>query len=154
GQSGMARPGMPGTAASPPAPGCMAMSGMPAMGGAPPADPHPGHAMPGMAMPPRAATPGQAMQGMPAMPGMRGRAGGQMDPNDVDFDAYPANDRTLDDPEIVLVERNARVRLRIINAASSTNFVIDLGALDGELVAVDGNPVQPVAGKRFGLAMA
>jgi FtsP/CotA-like multicopper oxidase with cupredoxin domain len=54
----------------------------------------------------------------------------------------------------VLVERGARVRLRIINGASGTNFVIDLGALDGRLVAVDGNPVQPVTGKRFALAMA
>jgi FtsP/CotA-like multicopper oxidase with cupredoxin domain len=81
-------------------------------------------------------------------------AHGGMDLNDVDFDAYLANDRTLDDPEIVLVERGARVRLRIINGASGTNFVIDLGALEGRLVAVDGDPVMPIAGRRFGLAMA
>ena len=46
--------------------------------------------------------------------------------NDVEFDAYLANDRTLADPELVQVERNGRVRLRIINGASSTNFHIDL----------------------------
>jgi FtsP/CotA-like multicopper oxidase with cupredoxin domain len=33
-------------------------------------------------------------------------------------------------------------------------FFIDLGAVDGRLVAVDGNPVEPVTGRRFGLAMA
>src|SRR3546814_5538440 len=35
------------------------------------------------------------------------------------------------------------VRLRIINGAASTNFVIDLGALDGDLIAVDGRSVRP-----------
>jgi FtsP/CotA-like multicopper oxidase with cupredoxin domain len=81
-------------------------------------------------------------------------AGGKMDLNDVDFDAYLANARTLDDPEIVRVERGGRVRLRVINGASSTNFHIDLGALNGTAVAVDGNPIQPMQGRRFGLAMA
>ena len=74
--------------------------------------------------------------------------------NDVEFDAYLANDRTLADPEAVQVERGGRVRLRIINGASSTNFAIELGALEGELVAVDGRPVHPVGGRRFGIAMS
>jgi FtsP/CotA-like multicopper oxidase with cupredoxin domain len=74
--------------------------------------------------------------------------------NDVEFDAYLANDRTLADPQAVQVERGARLRLRVINGASSTNFAIDLGALEGELIAVDGRPVQPVAGRRFGIAMS
>ena len=74
--------------------------------------------------------------------------------NDVEFDAYLANDRTLDDPEIVPVERAGRVRLRVINGASSTNFSVDLGALDGTLIAVDGRPVHPVRGSRFGIAMS
>lgn len=74
--------------------------------------------------------------------------------NDVEFDAYLANDRTLADPEVVTVERGGQVRLRIINGASSTNFWIELGALVGELIAVDGRPVHPVMGSRFGLAMS
>ena len=74
--------------------------------------------------------------------------------NDVEFDAYLANDRTLADPQTVQVERGGRVRLRIINGASSTNFLVDLGALDAELIAVDGRPVHPVAGRRFGIAMS
>jgi FtsP/CotA-like multicopper oxidase with cupredoxin domain len=42
----------------------------------------------------------------------------------------------------------------LINAASSTQFWIDLGALSGTVVAVDGRPVRPVRGSRLPLAMA
>jgi FtsP/CotA-like multicopper oxidase with cupredoxin domain len=77
-----------------------------------------------------------------------------MDLNDVSYDAFLANDRTLDDPEVVRVERGQRVRLRIINAASATNFMIDLGPLSGSLTDVDGRPIVPVLGNRFPLAIA
>lgn len=78
---------------------------------------------------------------------------GSMDLNDIAYDAYLANDRTLDDPEVVTVEKGGRVRLRIINGATATGFTIDLGELAGDLIAVDGQPVQAAAGKRFPLAM-
>jgi FtsP/CotA-like multicopper oxidase with cupredoxin domain len=71
---------------------------------------------------------------------------GDMDLNDIDYDAYLANDRTLDDPEVVRVEANGRVRLRIINGAAATAFTIDTGRLPGELIA-------PVAGSAFPIAM-
>jgi FtsP/CotA-like multicopper oxidase with cupredoxin domain len=74
--------------------------------------------------------------------------------NDVEFDAYLANDRTLADPEVVRVEAGGRVRLRIINGAAATNFWLDLGLLLGELIAVDGHPVVPMKGNRFPLAIA
>jgi FtsP/CotA-like multicopper oxidase with cupredoxin domain len=74
--------------------------------------------------------------------------------NDVAFDAYLANDRTLDDPEIVAVDKGGRVRLRIINAAAASNMWIDLGLLSGELIAVDGHAVVPVTGSVFPLAIA
>lgn len=77
-----------------------------------------------------------------------------MDLNDIDFDAYLANDRTLADPELVRVEPGGRVRLRVINGAAATNFWLDLGTLSGELIAVDGDAVAPITGKRFPLAMA
>jgi FtsP/CotA-like multicopper oxidase with cupredoxin domain len=76
------------------------------------------------------------------------------DLNDVDYDAYLANERTLDDPEVIRVERNGEVRLRIINAGASTNFTIDLGNVQGTLVAVDGNPITPLSGTRFPVAIA
>jgi FtsP/CotA-like multicopper oxidase with cupredoxin domain len=59
---------------------------------------------------------------------------------------------TLEDPQIVRVDRGGRVRLRLINGATSTAFHIDLTRLDGT-VAADGNPVKPVTGSIFGMAM-
>jgi FtsP/CotA-like multicopper oxidase with cupredoxin domain len=79
---------------------------------------------------------------------------GKPDANDLNYDAYLANDRTLGDPEVVRVERNGRVRLRVINGSSGTNFFVDLGALNGELIATDGMAVKPVQGSRFPLAIA
>jgi FtsP/CotA-like multicopper oxidase with cupredoxin domain len=90
---------------------------------------------------------------MPAM-AMSGPFGMRMDLNDVHYDAFLANDRTLADPEVVRVERGGRVRLRVINGASSSQFWVDLGDLVGRVVATDGQPVHPVAGSRFPIAMA
>ena len=91
---------------------------------------HAGHAMGGMKM---------------AMPGML---------NDITFDAYLANDRTLADPEVVRVGKATQIRLRIINGSAASNMWIDLGALQGELIAVDGNAVFPLKGSVFPLAIA
>jgi FtsP/CotA-like multicopper oxidase with cupredoxin domain len=88
-----------------------------------------------------------SMGDMSAMDMMSG-----MDLNDVEYDAFLANDRTLDDPEVVRTERNGRVRLRIINGAASTAFWIDLDGHVATIVAVDGNAVAPVSGRRFPLA--
>ncbi|MFM9975914.1 MAG: multicopper oxidase family protein [Beijerinckiaceae bacterium] len=88
--------------------------------------------------------------GMMVMPARDGMA---MDLNDYNFDAYLANDRTLDDPEVVQVDKGGQVLVRVINAAAATVFWIDTGALPGRLVAVDGEPVQPLPGSRFGVAM-
>jgi FtsP/CotA-like multicopper oxidase with cupredoxin domain len=77
-----------------------------------------------------------------------------MDLNDIDYDAFLANDRTLADPEVIRTEPGGRVRLRLINAAASTQFWVDLGALSGTVVAVDGHPVRPVRGTRLPLAIA
>jgi FtsP/CotA-like multicopper oxidase with cupredoxin domain len=93
------------------------------------------------------------MSGMTGMTNS-GSGGMTMDLNDVDYDAFLANDRTLEDPEVVRVEPGGRVRLRIINGASGSNFVLDLGQLTGELIAVDGHLVEPIRGSTFPLAMA
>ncbi|HBT67500.1 multicopper oxidase family protein [Agrobacterium tumefaciens] len=87
------------------------------------------------------------------MPGMDMGTMGAMDLNDIDYDAYLANDRTLDDPEVVQVEKGGRVRLRIINGATATAFTIDTGVVQGTLVAVDGQEVEPVDGKTFPISM-
>jgi FtsP/CotA-like multicopper oxidase with cupredoxin domain len=74
--------------------------------------------------------------------------------NEIRFDAYLANDRTLADPEVVRVGRATQIRLRIINGAAATNMWIDLGSLEGELIAVDGNAIYPLKGSVFPLSIA
>ncbi len=78
----------------------------------------------------------------------------KLDVNDVNYDAFLANRRPVENPEVFRVEPRARVRLRIINSAASTNFTIDLGELRGTLFAVDGRPIMPVHGTRFPIAIA
>lgn len=82
---------------------------------------------------------------MPDMPAML---------NDVTFDAFLANDRTLDDPEIVKAETGGRVRLRIINGTAASNMWIDMGGLEADLIAVDGNDVMPLRDRLFPIAIA
>jgi FtsP/CotA-like multicopper oxidase with cupredoxin domain len=76
------------------------------------------------------------------------------DLNDVRYDAFLANSRTLADPEVVRVEPGGRVRLRIINGSSMSAYHIALGRLKGNLIAVDGIPVQPVRGHNFPITVA
>jgi FtsP/CotA-like multicopper oxidase with cupredoxin domain len=99
---------------------------------------------------------GSSMGGMNmgTMSAMNMGSGVVMDLNDIGFDAFLANDRTFADPEVIRTEQDGRVLLRLINGASSTQFWIDLGALSGTVVAVDGHPVRPVRGTRLPLAMA
>jgi Trp operon repressor len=75
------------------------------------------------------------------------------DVSDVKFDAYLTNHRTLKDPEIVRVRPHETVRLRIINASSSTNYYIDLGRLTGTLFAIDGEQIKPITDSRFQIAI-
>jgi FtsP/CotA-like multicopper oxidase with cupredoxin domain len=95
---------------------------------------------------------------MTSMSGMHGGSGmaggmGSMDLNDIEYDAYLANDRTLSDPEIIKVDKGGRVRLRIINGAASTAFLITTGALEATLVAVDGHVVNPINVTRVPMTM-
>lgn len=92
--------------------------------------------------------------GMGGMGTMSGMSMGGADLNDVKYDAYLANERTLADPQVRRVAAGQMVRLRVINGSSSTNFWLDLGALSGQVVAVDGHNVAPVSGAAFPIAMA
>ena len=83
-----------------------------------------------------------------------GGAAAAPDLNDVKYDAFLANDRTLGDPERVKVEPGGRVLLRLINSSSMSAYHIDLGQLDGELIAVDGFAVAPIRGRSFPIAVA
>ena len=59
--------------------------------------------------------------------------------NDVKYDAYLANDRTLADPEVVKVEKGNAVRVRIINGGTATAFFISTPGLKSRCIAVDGS---------------
>ena len=100
---------------------------------------------------------GMDMSGMKGMDmtsgGMAGMGVMSMDLNDIDYDAYLANDRTLADPEVFGVENGGRVRVRIINGATATAFTLDFGELEGSLVAVDGQDIEPIKGRRFPMTM-
>ncbi|MFG1265331.1 multicopper oxidase family protein [Xanthobacter aminoxidans] len=109
---------------------------------------HSGHGMGGM---------GAMGGGMPASPSAgqmgHGMAGGMMaHANDVDYDAFLANRRTLADPETVQVEKGGRVRLRIINGGTATAFFISVPSLKPRCIAVDGSPCVPVEADAFPLA--
>ena len=83
-----------------------------------------------------------------------GGASAGPDLNDVKYDAFLANDRTLADPEVIRVEPGGSILLRVINSSSMSAYHLDLDALSGELIAVDGFRVHPVAGQRFPIAVA
>jgi FtsP/CotA-like multicopper oxidase with cupredoxin domain len=88
------------------------------------------------------------------MAGMKMGGGAKPDLNDVKYDAFLANDRTLADPEVVKVEPGGSALLRLINSSAMSAYHIDLGALDGELVAADGFAVAPIRGRNFPIAVA
>lgn len=78
----------------------------------------------------------------------------QIDLNDVKYDAFLTNWRTLSDPEIVSIKPGKEVRLRVINGSSSSNFFIQLGNLKGEIIATDGADSQPFAASQFEIGIA
>ncbi|WP_422000531.1 multicopper oxidase family protein [Reyranella sp.] len=95
-----------------------------------------------------------AARGAMKMPDAEKAGKGDRDLNDVTYAAFLANDRTLADPQVFDVDKGAEVRLRLINGAASTNFMIELGSIEGTVLTVDGNPVAPVTVRRFPLAVA
>lgn len=97
---------------------------------------------------------GSSSSGSNSMAGMNMGGAAAPDLNDVKYDAFLANDRTLADPEVIKVAPGARVLLRIINGSSMSNYHLDLGRLDGALIAVDGFEIAPQLGRRFPIAVA
>ena len=73
---------------------------------------------------------------------------------DVNYDSLLANQRTIDNPRVFEVKPGQNVLLRVIGAASATNFFIDTGAVDATIIATDGEEVQPLKGNFFQLSTA
>ncbi len=90
--------------------------------------------------------------GSGSKPTAKGPAMSMTHANDVRYDAFLANDRTLDDPEVVGIERSSRVRLRIINGGTATAFFITTPGLKSRCIAVDGSPCQPAEQTAYPLA--
>jgi FtsP/CotA-like multicopper oxidase with cupredoxin domain len=111
--------------------------------------------MAGMAKPKGGAPASRAtMSGMKMASTAMSKGAAAPDLNDVKYDAFLANDRTLADPEIVKVEPGGRVKLRVINSSSMSAYHVGLGALDGDLIAVDGFAIEPIRGRKFPAAVA
>lgn len=87
-------------------------------------------------------------------PDLMMKMSGPPDLYDVQYDAFLANRKTLEAPDVMTVYPGEEVRLRLINASSSTGFHISLGGLSGKVIAVDGNPVEPIPFDQFPLATA
>jgi FtsP/CotA-like multicopper oxidase with cupredoxin domain len=75
------------------------------------------------------------------------------DLNDVAYDAYLVNYKESTNPDVITVQPKKKVLLRTINAASASNFFINLGELKGNAIAVDGEDIIPLTGSLFELAM-
>ena len=73
---------------------------------------------------------------------------------DLIVDALLANERTLDAPQVLDVEPGETVVIRWIAGSSFVNFFLDLGVLEAELLRTDANPVRPIRGSVFQLALA
>ena len=86
------------------------------------------------------------------MPSHAGHMMGMMHANDVRYDAFLANDRTLDDPEVVRVEKGGRVRLRVINGGTATAFFVSTPGLKSRCIAVDGNSCAPRSADAYPIA--
>lgn len=73
---------------------------------------------------------------------------------DVIFDAFLTNGQTLEKPDVQIVQPGEKVRIRVINGSSASNYEVDIGELKGEIIAADGNPVDSLELKKFPIAVA
>jgi len=88
------------------------------------------------------------------MPSFKSSMKKSHDLNDVDYDAFLTNRKTLENPDVYDVEPGETVRLRVMNASTSSQFFIFPGKLKAKLIAVDGNPIHPISFSEYELATA
>lgn len=77
---------------------------------------------------------------------------GGMDVSDVGYDAFLINGKR--DSQLVVAHPGERLRLRIINAASSSYFYVSIGGARMEVISADGQDITPVRSKELQLGMA
>lgn len=77
---------------------------------------------------------------------------GGMDLSDVGYDAFLINGKR--DSQLATVHPGEKIRLRIINAAGSSYFIVSLGGLPMQVIAADGVDVKPVHARQLLMGMA
>lgn len=77
---------------------------------------------------------------------------GGMDLSDVGYDAFLVNGKR--ESQLIKARAGEKIRLRIINAASSTYFHVSLGALPMKVIAADGIDIEPVQANEILMGMA
>jgi CopA family copper-resistance protein len=77
---------------------------------------------------------------------------GGMDLSDVGYDAFLVNGKR--DSQLVKARAGERIRLRIVNAASSTYFHVSLGGGPMKVIAADGIDIEPIQANEILMGMA
>ncbi len=77
---------------------------------------------------------------------------GGMDLSDVGYDAFLINGKS--DSQLVSAKAGEKIRLRIINASSSTYFHVSLGGLAMKVISADGKDIEPTMAKKILMGMA
>ncbi len=77
---------------------------------------------------------------------------GGMDLSDVGYDAFLMNGKK--DSQLLVAHPGEKVRLRIINAGSSSYFHVSLGQTVMKIISADGNDIEPVFAKEILMGMA
>jgi FtsP/CotA-like multicopper oxidase with cupredoxin domain len=77
---------------------------------------------------------------------------GGMDLSDVGYDAFLMNGKR--DSQLAVALPGNRVRLRVINAAASSYFYLSLGQGPMQVIAADGQDVEPILAKDLLIGMA
>ncbi|MCW5891105.1 MAG: multicopper oxidase domain-containing protein [bacterium] len=106
----------------------------------------------GMAKPGDMAKPDAAAK--PAGGAMQMDGGGKPDLSDVRYDAFLLNGRAADDPWTLAARPGETIRLRLINAGTSTYFRVRLDGHPLRITHADGLPVEPVTVDHVSMGMA
>lgn len=77
---------------------------------------------------------------------------GGMDPSDVGYDAFLINGKR--DSQLLDAHAGEKIRLRIINAGSSSYFYVSLGQIPMKVISADGVDIVPVDAKELLMGMA
>lgn len=77
---------------------------------------------------------------------------GGMDLSDIGYDAFLIDGKT--NSQLLMAHPGQKVRLRIINAGSSSYFYVSLAGLPMQVISADGKDIQPIMTKELLMGMA